>query len=133
MLNGSKTWTTYAPYADWLFVLARTDPEAKRHRGITCFIVDPTAAGVEIRPIRDIAGTDEFGEVFLTDVEVPAENILGEVNDGWSVAVMTLAFERVIESCEDIGELEFMLDRLLDGLRDLLDGAGPAGGRRRGP
>ena len=127
ILNGNKTWTTYAPDANWLFVLARTDPDAKRHRGITCFIVDAGARGVEIRPIRDIAGTDEFGEVFLTDTEVPEENVLGDVNDGWSVAVMTLAFERVIESCEDIGELEFMFDRLLDGLRERTELEGPDG------
>jgi alkylation response protein AidB-like acyl-CoA dehydrogenase len=118
ILNGSKTWSTYSPVADWLFVLARTDPDASRHRGITCFIVDARAPGVEIRPIRDIAGTDEFGEVFLTDVDVPASDVLGPVNEGWSVAVMTLAIERVIESCEDIGELGFIFDRLVDCLCD---------------
>lgn len=125
VLNGNKTWTTYAPYADFLFILARTDAQAKRHRGITCFIVDARAPGIEIRPIRDIAGTDEFGEVFLSDVEVPTANILGRVNEGWAVAVMTLAFERVIESCEDISELEFMFDRLLDGLRERRERHGP--------
>jgi len=114
MLNGQKTWSTYAPVAEWLFVLARTDPEASRHRGISCFIVNAKAPGVEIRPIRDIAGTDEFGEVFFTDVRVEETDVLGPVNQGWSVAVMTLAIERVIESCEDIGELDFIMDRLLD-------------------
>ncbi|HVA85500.1 MAG TPA: acyl-CoA dehydrogenase [Candidatus Saccharimonadales bacterium] len=118
ILNGQKTWSTYAPVAEWLFVLARTDPEASRHRGITCFIVNARAPGVEIRPIRDIAGTDEFGEIFFTDVRVPANDVLGPVNQGWSVAVMTLAIERVIESCEDIGELDFQMDRLLDCLSD---------------
>ena len=119
ILNGQKTWTTYAPHADWLFVLARTDPEAKRHRGITCFIVPVDAPGVEVRTIIDSAGTDEFGEVFFSDAEIPESCVLGGVNEGWSVAIMTLAFERVIESCEDIGELEFAFDRLLDCLRDL--------------
>jgi alkylation response protein AidB-like acyl-CoA dehydrogenase len=119
ILNGTKTWTTYSPVADWLFVLARTDPKATRHRGISCFIVDAKAEGVEIRPIRDIAGTFEFGEVFLTDVRVPAANVLGAINEGWGVAVMTLAHERVIESCEDIGELGFMMDRLVDCVREL--------------
>jgi 3-oxochol-4-en-24-oyl-CoA dehydrogenase len=119
ILNGTKTWTTYAPWADWLFVLARSDPATDRHRGITCFIVDAKAPGVEIRPITDIAGDVEFGEVFLTDVRVPAENVLGEVNDGWTVAITTLANERVIESCEDIGELDFTFDRLLDCVREL--------------
>lgn len=128
VLNGQKTWSTYAPVAEWLFVLARTDPDASRHRGITCFIVNAKAPGVEIRPIRDIAGTDEFGEVFFTDVRVPSSDVLGPVNEGWSVAVMTLAIERVIESCEDIGELDFLMDRLLDCLSDWGDDA--AGYRR---
>lgn len=118
IVNGTKTWSTYAPVADWIFVLARTDPQANRHRGISCLLVDARSPGVEVRPIRDIAGGLEFAEIFFTDVRVPEENLLGEVNDGWSVAVMTLAHERVIESYEDIGELGFVIDRLLDGLRD---------------
>jgi len=123
VLNGQKTWSTYAPVAEWLFVLARTDPEASRHRGISCFVVNAKAPGVEIRAIRDIAGTDEFGEVFFTDVRVEETDVLGPVNQGWSVAVMTLAIERVIESCEDIGELDFMMDRLLDCLTGWCDEA----------
>ena len=123
VLNGQKTWSTYAPVAEWLFVLARTDPDASRHRGISCFIVNAKAPGVEIRPIRDIAGTDEFGEIFFNDVRVRAADVLGPVNEGWSVAVMTLAIERVIESCEDIGELDFMMDRLLDCLTEWNDEA----------
>ncbi len=117
ILNGNKTWATYSPVADWIFVLARTDPEAKRHRGISCFLVDAKSQGVEIRPIRDISGECEFGEIFFTDVLVPEANMLGGVNEGWGVAVMTLAHERVIESYEDIGELGFVFDRLLDGVR----------------
>ncbi len=117
ILNGNKIWATYAPVADWIFVLARTDPEAKRHRGISCFLVDAKSPGVEVRAIRDISGDSEFGEIFFTDVQVPETNMLGEVNAGWGVAVMTLAHERVIESYEDIGELGFVFDRLLDGYR----------------
>lgn len=123
VLNGQKIWSTYAPVAQYLFILARTDSEASRHRGISCFIVDAHAPGVEVRPIRDIAGTEEFGEIFLTDVRVGSESLLGPENDGWSVAVMTLAIERVIESCEDIGELDFVLDRLVDCLSDWCDEA----------
>ena len=125
VMNGTKTWSTYAPVADWIFVLARTDPQASRHRGISCFLVDATSPGIEIRPIRDIAGSLEFAEVFFTDVRVPPQSILGGLNDGWGVAVMTLAHERVIESYEDIGELGFMFDRLLDGLRERVRGGGP--------
>lgn len=130
ILNGNKIWATYAPVADWIFVLARTDPEAKRHRGISCFLVDARSPGVEIRPIRDISGDSEFGEIFFTDVQVPDANMLGGVNEGWGVAVMTLAHERVIESYEDIGELGFVFDRLLDGYRlvEGWDSDGSAGG-----
>lgn len=128
VLNGAKTWSTYAPVADWLFVLARTDPESTRHRGITCFIVDARAPGVEVRDIVDIAGEVEFGEVFFTDVRVAPENVLGEVGAGWAVAIMTLANERVIESCEDIGELGFLVDRLIDCLSQIRVGGGPATG-----
>lgn len=117
ILNGNKIWCTYAPVADWIFVLARTDPKATRHRGISCFLVDASSPGVEIRPIRDIAGTLEFGEIFFRDVEVPDSNRLGGVNEGWLVAVMTLAHERVIESYEDIGELGYVFEKLLNGLR----------------
>ena len=80
-------------------------------------MVDAKSQGVEIRPIRDISGDCEFGEIFFTDVLVPEANMLGGVNEGWGVAVMTLAHERVIESYEDIGELGFVFDRLLDGVR----------------
>ncbi len=121
IVNGNKVWATYSPVADWIFVLARTDPEAKRHRGISCFLVDAKSPGIEIRPIRDISGEWEFGEIFFTDVQVPDSNMLGGVNEGWGVAVMTLAHERVIESYEDIGELGFVFDRLLDGYR-LMEG-----------
>jgi alkylation response protein AidB-like acyl-CoA dehydrogenase len=126
VMNGMKTWSTYAPVADWIFLLARTDPQASRHRGISCFLVEVASPGIEIRPIRDIAGTVEFAEIFFTDVRVPAENMLGGENEGWGVAVMTLAHERVIESYEDIGELGFMFDRLLDGLRERVRSEGSA-------
>lgn len=121
IMNGTKTWSTYAPVAQWIFVLARTDPEATRHRGISCFLVDATTPGIEIRPIRDIAGGIEFAEIFFTDVRVPQANMLGGENQGWGVAVMTLAHERVIESYEDIGELGFVVDRLLDQMRASAD------------
>ena len=124
ILNGNKTWSTYAPDADWIFVLARTGPNSVRHRGISCLLVDAKSPGVEIRPIKDIAGSLEFGEISFTDVKVPAANLLGDENEGWAVAVMTLAHERVIESYEDIGELGFAFDRLLDGLRPIAAAGG---------
>jgi acyl-CoA dehydrogenase len=94
VLNGQKVWTTGAHYCDWGLIIARTDPEAPKHRGITCFIVDMHAKGVEVRPLRQINGAEGFNEVFFTDVHVPDDQRVGDVNDGWRVALTTLMNER---------------------------------------
>ncbi len=94
VVNGQKVWTSLAQYADWLFVLVRTDPEARKHRGITLLLIDASSPGVTINPIEDIRGAAPFGEVFLEDVRVPVENRVGEENRGWYAAMTTLTFER---------------------------------------
>jgi alkylation response protein AidB-like acyl-CoA dehydrogenase len=94
VLNGQKVWTSYAQFADWGLCLARTDPDAKKQLGITAFMVDMAAPGVEIRPLVQITGEAEFNEVFFTDVVVADENRLGGVNLGWSVSQSTLTQER---------------------------------------
>lgn len=94
VLNGQKVWTSGAQYADWGYILCRTDPDAPKHRGLTAFIVPMTAPGVEIRPLRQMTGGSSFNEVFFTDVLVPDDYRLGAVGDGWRVAVTTLGFER---------------------------------------
>ncbi|MGA8115526.1 MAG: acyl-CoA dehydrogenase family protein [Actinocatenispora sp.] len=94
VLNGQKVWTSLGQYADWLFVLARTDPDAARHRGITFLLVDSTSPGLTIRPIEDIRGDDPFVEMFFSDVRVPVANRVGEENRGWYVAMDALSFER---------------------------------------
>lgn len=94
VVNGQKVWTSLGQYADWLFVLVRTDPEAGRHRGITFLLIDVTTPGVTIRPIEDIRGAAPFCEIFLSDVRVPVTNRVGEENRGWYVAMTTLSFER---------------------------------------
>jgi alkylation response protein AidB-like acyl-CoA dehydrogenase len=95
VINGQKTWTTLAQDATHIFVLARTDPSAKKQEGISFLLVEMNTPGIRVRPIRDIAGHEEFCEVFLDDVQVPAGNLVGEVNKGWTVAKSLLGFERV--------------------------------------
>lgn len=94
VLNGQKIWTTAAHRADWMFTLARTDPELPRHRGLSYFLVDMKTAGITIRPLRDMAGNHLFNELFLDDVRVPKRNMVGEKNRGWYVTLMTMNFER---------------------------------------
>jgi alkylation response protein AidB-like acyl-CoA dehydrogenase len=95
VLSGQKVWTSLGQYADWLFVLARTDPGAsKPHRGITFLLVDASSPGVTVRPITDIRGAAPFAEIFLDDVRVPSANRVGEENRGFYVAMAALSFER---------------------------------------
>lgn len=103
VVNGQKVWSSYSEFADWCLLLARTDSEAPKRKGISYFLLDMRTPGVEVRPIRQATGEDEFGEIFLTDVRIPIENRLGEENDGWRLAQTTLSTERastLVELCE---------------------------------
>jgi alkylation response protein AidB-like acyl-CoA dehydrogenase len=95
VLNGQKVWTTLAHTARFGMVLARTDPEAEKHKGITYFVVDMHAPGVEVRPLRQMTGDAEFNEVYFTDVRIPDSERLGAAGDGWRGAIVTLMNERV--------------------------------------
>src|SRR5438552_1953400 len=94
VVNGQKIWTTGAQYADMMYMLARTDPEAPKHRGISYFMLDMKAPGVTVRPLVTMAGSATFNEVFFENVRVPVRNRLGEENRGWYIGTTTLDFER---------------------------------------
>ena len=94
ILNGQKIWTSAGHLADHIFTLARTDPDAPRHKGISFLLVDMRQPGIEVRPIKMISGESEFNEVFYTDAVVPKEDVVGGVNNGWAVAMTLLGFER---------------------------------------
>jgi alkylation response protein AidB-like acyl-CoA dehydrogenase len=94
VINGQKVWTTQARVADYIFLLARTDPDVPKHAGISYLLVPMHQPGIEVRPIEQIDGSAEFNEVFFTDVRCPRDNVVGGVNNGWKVAMTTLGFER---------------------------------------
>jgi alkylation response protein AidB-like acyl-CoA dehydrogenase len=94
VVNGQKTWNTLGHLANWCELLVRTDPDAPKHRGISCLLVDMTLPGVEVRPLVTITDEREFNEIFFTDVRVPVRELLGPLHDGWRVAMTTLAYER---------------------------------------
>ncbi|NML87655.1 acyl-CoA dehydrogenase [Sphingobium sp. TB-6] len=94
VINGQKIWSSHSMYASWAILLARTDPEARKQAGISYFILDMKAPGVEVRPIRKSTGASNFAELFLTDVRIPIEDRVGEENEGWAVAQATLSAER---------------------------------------
>jgi alkylation response protein AidB-like acyl-CoA dehydrogenase len=113
LVNGQKVWSSYAHLADWCILVTLSDPDAARYRGLTYLLVDMHSPGVEVRPLRQMTGDADFNEIFFTDVEVPAANVLGEVGGGWQVAMTTLLHERAT--------LGFALTGLLDsGIRRLL-------------
>ena len=103
VLNGQKVWTSVAQHAHVGLALCRTNPDQPKHKGITAFLVDMSAPGVEIRPLRQMSGGDEFNEVFLTDVRVPDSRRLGDVDGGWRVALTTLMNERASVGSEGAG------------------------------
>ncbi|HCX10284.1 MAG TPA: acyl-CoA dehydrogenase, partial [Hyphomonas sp.] len=95
VINGQKVWTSGAHYSDYGILLTRTDPSVPKHKGLTMFIVDMKQAGVEVRPIHQASGGREFNEVYFTDVRIKDSDRLGEVGQGWKVAIVTLMNERL--------------------------------------
>ena len=94
VINGQKIWSSYGHYSDWCFMLARTDPDAPKHRGISYFLVDMKTPGLTVKPLINMAGTKGFNELFFENVRVPKDALLGEKNRGWYMATTTLSYER---------------------------------------
>jgi len=113
LVNGQKVWSSYAHIADFCIMVGRGDPDSQRHAGLTYVIVDMHSPGVEVRPLRQITGEAEFNEIFFTDVEVPRENLLGEIGGGWQVAMTTLLHERGTLGFALAGALEGQVTRLV--------------------
>ncbi len=123
VINGQKIWTSFAQYAQWCILLARTDTSVPKHQGISFMLVDMSTPGISIRPLRQISGESEFNETFFDEVKVPVENLVGELNGGWKIAMTTLAYERGPEDA--LGrQIRFKqeLDKLLETLAALKRG-----------
>ena len=115
IVNGQKVWTSFAQYAQWCFLLCRTDTTVAKHKGISFLLVDMRSPGITIRPLVQINGDTEFSEVFFDNVEVPAENLVGAMNAGWSIAMTTLTFERgPEEALYRQVRFKYDLDRLIE-------------------
>ena len=118
VVDGQKVWSSYAHIADWCLLIARSDPKSERHEGLTCLIVDMRSPGVEVRPLRQITGDAEFNEIFFTGVEVPVDSVLGEIGEGWGVAMTTLLHERGTLGFALTARLDVTVRRLIELARD---------------
>ncbi len=121
VVNGSKIWTTMAHYADWMMLMARTDPDAPKHRGISFILVDMKSPGVSVQPIHNMAGQHDFNQIFFDNVQVPKDNLVGEENRGWYVGVTLLDFER--SGIEYSAQSRRLLDDVTEHLRSNPDGS----------
>ncbi len=119
VINGQKVWTTQAQYADYIFLLARTDPQAPKHAGISYLLVPMKQDGVEVRPIAQVDGSADFNEVFFNNARCPKANVVGGVNNGWKVAMTTLGFERGSSATTGHRRFAREFDRILSEARRL--------------
>ena len=125
VINGQKLWTSNSNRADWIFLLARTNPNLQKHRGISMIMVDMKTPGITVRPLVTMGERTPFCEVFLDNVSVPKDNLVGEINKGWNIATDTLGFER--SSIHRIGSALSCLNRLICYVREKGNGKRPSG------
>ena len=118
VVNGQKIWSSQAQNADWCALLARTDQDAPKHKGISFLLVDMTSPGISVRPIKQISGSSEFNEIFFDNVRVPKKNILGEPNNGWRVANRLLAYERGVITMEMLAGYQTQWDEMREFARN---------------
>ena len=114
VVNGQKIWTSLGQYADWCILLVRTDSNAPKHRGISYLLVDMHSPGITVRPLKQITGNSEFNETFFDNVRVPKQNLVGEINEGWRIAMTTLTYERGISSLATQVRIKQHLDDMID-------------------
>jgi alkylation response protein AidB-like acyl-CoA dehydrogenase len=112
-VDGEKVWSSYAHIADYCLLLARTDPDAAKHRGLTCFLLDMRTPGVRVRPLRQMSGDTDFNQIILTGALAPGASVIGPIGDGWRVALATLAHERGTFGITLTARLAVQLDRLV--------------------
>jgi alkylation response protein AidB-like acyl-CoA dehydrogenase len=123
VVNGQKVWTSMAHMADYCILLVRTNPDLEKHRGLSYLLVDMKAPGVDVRPMRQMTGEAEFNEVFFDNVEVPAENLVGNEGDGWGIAITTLMFERTVGDVTMGARYEKLIEELM-GMAQTVKNAG---------
>ncbi len=119
VINGQKVWTTNAVHGDKIFTMVRTEPGSEKHRGISMLLIDMNQPGVEARPLKQMSGASEFGEVFFTDARVPASACLGEIGDGWRTAMLLLSFERGASGMSQYTEFRRQYDEIVEVARTL--------------
>ncbi|MEZ4572792.1 MAG: acyl-CoA dehydrogenase family protein [Thermomicrobiales bacterium] len=114
IVNGQKIWTSGGHHSDWGLMLARTDPRAQKHDGISCMLVDLRSEGVDARPLKQVNGDTGFSEIFFSNVVVPADNLIGELNTGWRIAQTTLSYERGGSLMAAVSQNQRIFSRLLE-------------------
>ena len=126
VINGQKVWTSLAHIADWMMLLARTDPDAPKHKGITYFLLDMKTPGVTVKPLKQLTGDAEFNEIFFDNVRVHESRVLGGVNNGWAVGLTTLMYERLALGFGLQVRLRISVDQLVDMARRMEKNGRPA-------